>query len=275
MRKSVRKKKILVTGAAGFVGRAVAGFLWECGHDVAGTYRSRPADFGFREIRADLSMPLALEEDFDVIVHAAGELPKRTSEKWSYEKQDFNCFKHNNADAMENIVNFAKAHGVKKIIYLSSIGVYGQIKDEIIDEDSDRVNPDAYGITKYMGEMILKECGQIAGISLRMPGILGPGAKGVWLSNTVERLKRGEDLTIYTPDFQTKNFVWIDDLSAFIKHLAELDEWKYDTLVLACKEGASIRQIVGRIRELTKSESKVGKFGSRPRLNRRGRCNRQ
>lgn len=250
-------KKILVTGASGFVGMAVAKYLQSCGYDVIGTYRRGPINFGFRGIKADLSKPLEMGEDFDVIVHAAGEVPKRASEKWSYEKQDFNSFKHNNVDAVENIVNFAKAHSVKRIIYLSSIGVYGQIGSEVINEDSDRVNLDAYGMTKYMGEAILKECGEISGISLRMPGIIGPGARGVWLTNVIEKLKNGEDITIYTPDFHTKNFVWVDDLSAFVGCLIEMGEWKYDTLVLACKEGITIRHIVGRIKELVKSDSKI------------------
>lgn len=250
-------KKVLVTGVGGYVGRAVADYLQICGHEIIGTYRKESVDLGFRRIRIDLESPFEIDGDFDIIVHAAGELPKRTSEKWSYEKQDVIRFKHNNVDAMENLVYFAKTHAVKKIIYLSTIGIYGQMENAVINEDSDRINPDIYGMTKYMGEAILKESGRISGISLRMPGIIGPGAKGVWLTNVVEKLKKGEDITVYTPDFHTKNFVWIDDLTAFIEHLIELDEWKYDTLVLACKEGAPIRHIVERIKELTKSDSKI------------------
>lgn len=253
----MEKKRILVTGIGGFIGYAVASNLFEFGYEVVGTYRRTKKNVDFKCIQIDLSKPFDVDADFDAIVHAAGELPRRASEQWNYETQDFVSFKHNNVDAMENVINFAKKHSVKKIIYLSTIGVYGQIESQVVNEESNRINPDAYGITKYMGEIILRECSEIQGISLRMPGVIGPGASGVWLTNITQKLKRGEDVTIYTPGFQTKNFVWIDDLVDFVRHLIELDEWKYDTLVLACKESAFIRRIVERIKELIKSESEI------------------
>ena len=252
----MESKKILVTGASGYIGHAIAKYLLQHEYKVTGVRRRPGRDFDFCCVQVDLSKPFEIEGDFDVVVHAAGEVPHRASEKWSYDKKDFISFKHNNVDAMENLVNFAQTHSVKKIIYLSSIGVYGQMED-IINEESRHIDLDAYGLTKYMGEIILKECDGIQGISLRMPGVIGVGAHGVWLTNVAEKLIKGEDITIYTPDFQTKNFVWIDDLAAFVRHLIELDEWKYDTLVLACKESSSIRQIVECIKALTKSESEI------------------
>ncbi len=253
----MKNEKILVTGAGGYVGHTLVKHLQANGYEVTGTYRREPVNFDFSGVQLDLSKPFEIDNDFDVIIHAAGELPRRKSEKWKYDRQDFSSFKHNNVDAMENIVNFAKVHSVKKIIYLSTIGIYGEISDEIINEDSDRTNPDAYGITKYLAEAILKECTEVQGISLRMPGIIGAGASGVWLTNVIEKLERGEDITIYTPDFQTKNFVWLDDLSAFIENLIKQREWKYDTLILGCKESASIKQIVEQSKDLTKSISDI------------------
>lgn len=253
----MESKRILVTGVSGFIGHAIAVYLNKCGYEVTGVCRRNLKESDIRSIQLDLSSKFELNETFDVIVHAAGEVPKRTSEQWCYEVQDFNRFKRNNVDTIENLLEFAKTQSVSRIIYLSSIAVFGQFEDEIIDEDSKRINQDAYGLTKYTGEMLLKACKDIEGISLRMPGVIGPGMKNVWLANIAAKLKNNEDITIYTPDFQTKNFVWIDDLTAFVRHLIELDKWKYDTLVLACKESASIRQIVEKIREHTNSNSKI------------------
>lgn len=253
----MKNKKILVTGVSGFIGHAIAGYLNQCGYEVTGVCRKRLDRSDIRLIQHDLSSRFELDDTFDVIVHAAGEVPKRASEQWRYEIQDFNSFKRNNIDTMENILDFSKRHSVSRFIYLSSIAVYGQFEEEIIDEDSKRINQDAYGLTKYTGEMLLKACKDIEGISLRMPGVIGPGMKNVWLANIAAKLRNDEDITIYTPDFQTKNFVWIDDLAAFVKQLIEMDKWKYDTLVLACKESASVRQIVERIKEYTNSKSQV------------------
>lgn len=253
----MKGRRILVTGAGGYIGHIIAEYLHAQGYKVTGTYRRTTVISGFKSIQVDLSKPFEINEDIDVIVHAAGERPERKNEKWAYGRQDFISFKQNNIDTMENVVDFAKKHSVKKIIYLSSIGIYGQMEGLTINEDSKRINPDIYGITKYMAEIMLKECREVKGISLRMPGVIGPGASGVWFTNVAEKLRKGENIIIYTPDFQTKNFVWIDDLVKFIKCLIELDEWKYETLVLACGQSVSIRQIVERIKELTKSDSKV------------------
>lgn len=253
----MKVKKVLVTGVSGFIGRAIAKYLYQSGYEVIGICRRSLEESDVRLIHMDLSSKIELNETFDVIVHAAGELPVRTSELSHYAAQDFNSFKRNNVDAMENLLDFAKSHSVSRLIYLSSIAVYGEFEEEVIDEDSKRINQNVYGLTKYMGEMLLKACSGVEGISLRMPGVIGPGMNGVWLANIAAKIKKGEDVTIYTPDFQTKNFVWIDDLTVFVKHLIELDEWRYDTLVLACEKSASIRQIVDQIKGCTGSKSKV------------------
>lgn len=250
-------KKVLVTGISGYIGRAVARHLSNCGYEVTGVCRRRVREGGIRILQIDLSNHFDIGESFDIIVHAAGELPKRNSELWQYDAQEFLRFKRNNVDTMQNILEFAKEHSVPKMIYFSTIGVYGRMDGGIINEESDRINPDAYGITKYMAEMLLKECDFIEGISLRMPGVIGPGAKNVWLTNIVEKMRNGDAITIYSPEFETKNFVWIDNLSEFVRQLIEMDEWKHDALVLACKQGASIRKIVDVALECTGSRSPV------------------
>lgn len=253
----MKDKKVLVTGAGGFIGFAVAKHLQEQGFEVTGTYRKTVRDFPFKVVKVDLSQVLELEGNFDVVVHAAGELPARVGEHWTYTKQYLESFKHNNVDATENLINFAKTHFVKRIIYLSTIGIYGHIKDEILNEETERINPDAYGMSKYMGEMMLKECDIVESISLRMPGVIGLGAGGTWFTNVVEKLKKSEDITVYTPDFPTRNFVWINDLVSFIECLIGLEEWKYKTLILGCKKEVSVRQILGQILELMESKSKI------------------
>jgi len=42
-------------------------------------------------------------------------------------------------------------------IYLSSLSIYGTISDAVVGESTPLVNPDAYGLTKYLGELLLRE----------------------------------------------------------------------------------------------------------------------
>lgn len=108
-----------------------------------------------------------------------------------------------------------------------------------------------------MAECLLRAEPEVEGISLRMPGIIGKGSRGVWLPDTVGKFCRNEDVKIYSPDFQTKNFVWIGDLAKFIERLIQMKSWKYDVVNLACQQSASVREIVTEMKRLTQSVSNI------------------
>ena len=81
--------------------------------------------------------------------------------------------------------------------------------------------------------------------------------RGVWFSNTVEKFRRNEPVTIYSPDFETKNFVWAHDLARFVDTLITAETWKYNAVNLACSQGVSIREIAMKIKKLTESSSEI------------------
>ena len=242
-------KRILVTGAGGFAGGIVARHLSRQGWDVTGTVHRQDAQGDFPTVRLDLSQPWDVPGRYDAIIHAAGSLP--------YRKPSILEYKRSNIDAMQYLVEYAKCTEVKRVIYFSTIGVYGDFcGNTAVDEETDIINPDAYGLTKYVAECLLRESG-IENISLRMPGLIGPGARPVWFTDTVEKFRRGENVRIYAPDFQTRNFVWVEDVAGFIAHLLEQSEWAYDRFVLACHESASIRDIAREMQKLSGSSSQI------------------
>jgi len=242
-------KRVLITGAGGFAGGHIAAYLHQQGYQVTGIMRKNKKVVLFPMIVQDLSEKIEISENFDVIVHAAGSLP--------YNQTDFREFKKNNIDSMNNIVEFAKDKHIKRVIYLSTIGVHGEFRDESINEESDIINPGYYGLTKYVAELALRSEKQIESISLRMPGIIGKGSKGIWLPNTVEKFRDNEDVKIYSPDFMTTNFVHVLDLCKFIKILIETENLEHSVVTLACSERTSIRTLVQQIKLLTKSHSKI------------------
>ncbi|MDR1366227.1 MAG: NAD(P)-dependent oxidoreductase [Holosporales bacterium] len=113
-------KKVLITGAAGLIGRSVAGHLVHAGYDVTGLIRTPPKGKPppFKYFVHDLACPLQINEHFDAIVHTAA------SVGYDY---DFQTFKANNIDATANMAEFAKAKGLR-FIYLSSTSVYGRVE---------------------------------------------------------------------------------------------------------------------------------------------------
>jgi NAD dependent epimerase/dehydratase len=241
--------RVLVTGAGSIVGRRTADHLHAGGFNIVGTVHSRRIDAPFATVQLDLAEPWPEMGFFDAIVHVAGTLP--------YHGKNFCVYLRNNVDVMKRLIDYAKHHDVRRVICFSSIGIYGEIRDESIDENSDRINPDAYGLTKYAVECLLREEASIQSISLRMPGIIGSAYCGIWLPNTIEKFRRNEPVRIYSPDFATRNFVWIDDLANFVVHLLRMEEWQYDVVCLAAHEKVTVRELVHEIKSLTGSASEI------------------
>ena len=78
----------------------------------------------------------------------------------------------------------AKNVGVKRFIFFSSLSVYGEIKDSIVHETTPILNPGPYGASKLFGEACLKEAEkEMPSIALRLPAVLGKGARRHWLAN--------------------------------------------------------------------------------------------
>lgn len=250
------KMNILVTGAGGFAGSNIIRYFLVRGHRVVGTYRNSKS-FDLESIVCDLvfqELPekINISGIFDAIVHTGCTQPGINN--------DFLTYKKGNIDSMEQLIDFALRRKIKNFIYFSSRSIYGEINDEEVFEDNDIINQDAYGLTKYVGECLLRNVRKdINIICLWVPGISGPGAHDTWLVETVSRLINKQEA--FVTDFYTKNFVWIFDIATFIEKLIEKwmknEKVKYDTVNLACIIGANNTDIVNEIKLRTKSKSKV------------------
>lgn len=162
--------KILLTGVTGFIGNYFATKWEEKPHQVIGIARRRmQSDLDTSIICADLAEDVPLNEPVDVIVHTAAQSPAPNITT--------DAFVRNNVDAVRNLIRYAHSFDVQRFIYLSSISIYGEVSTNLLDENTPIVNPDPYGLTKYMGELLLlDESRWLPSVSLRLPGVLGKGA---------------------------------------------------------------------------------------------------
>lgn len=128
-----------------------------------------------------------------------------------------------------------------------------------IIEEAEIVNPDLYGLSKYAAECLLRETREIEGLSLRLPGLVGKEAHDIWLVRMVKKIQAGEDVIV--TDSTVKNFVWIDDLCAFVEKQLRLvsqdKSFLYNTINLACSEGCSNVAIVEEIKKRMGSASVI------------------
>lgn len=242
--------KILITGAGGFAGYNLIEYFAGCGHSVTGVFRHTKKKVKEPSIliEQDLSKRIEFDDNFDAIIHTA-----------CAPGGDYQTCHRDNVDSMQNLISFAREKKIRTIINFSTRSIYGEVRGSEVFEDTDIINPNYYGMSKYAAECLLRDAQDINGISFRLPGIAGPGAHNTWLTALVERFIHNEPVVI--SDFFTKNFVWIFDIASFIEKLiyesAEGQKFKYSVVNLACRDGARNIDLAEEIKRYTKSKSAI------------------
>lgn len=263
--------KILVTGAAGFIGSNLVAELLRRGHAVVGLdnlSQSSGANlaaialhpsFDFREadIRDEAAM-LDAATECDVIVHlAAYKIPRYGD---AYETLMINGF------GSEIVAQTAGRTGAK-IVAASTSDVYGKNPQVPFSEDMDSVigNPHvkrwAYAISKMFEEQLLLACHDRFGIDvvlLRFFGGYGPHQNLTWWGGPqsvfIEKALDGEPLPVHGDGSQTRSFTYITDHVAGI--VAAVESSAADNLVvnIGAEEEISIRALAGLIWRLVQGE---------------------
>ena len=163
-----------------------------------------------------------------------------------------------NVTGTRNVIDYAAGSGAGQIIFVSSILVHGLVCDHELTAETAIHNPGPYGMSKRLGEMMLAErAGEIASISLRVPGILGPGAERHWLATVQDRARRGEDIDIYNSDGPFNNAVDALSLGGFIADLAAAPRSGAAVVPLGSAGATTVRAAAAAIIEETSSRSRL------------------
>ena len=178
---------ILVTGANGFVGRAVCEYLSELGYHVWAMVRRNTVEpFLGKNIEVlsgydleNLPLESLCLKGIEVVVHCAA----RVHVMKESVVDPLSAFRAVNVKGTQQLAEASARAGVKQFIFLSSIKVNGESTpiDRPFTED-DKPNPvDAYAISKWEAEQWLGEyCShhKMSYVSLRLPLVYGEGVKG-------------------------------------------------------------------------------------------------
>lgn len=167
--------KILVTGATGLVGNLVTRRVTFDGHNAYALVRD-PAqathiqDVVTKMIVADLLHPFSLErglEGIDTIIHCAALVGSGRGKDKDYFRI--------NVDGTRTLVKAAKAQGVKRIVFMSTAGVYGtnMLKGNV-DETMPLTKGNGYTNSKVAAEEVVRESG-LEYVILRPYWITGAG----------------------------------------------------------------------------------------------------
>jgi UDP-glucose 4-epimerase len=273
--------KILVTGAAGFIGSNLVAELLRRGHTVVGLDNMSQGSAlnlagiigqsGFDLHEADIRDESAMLEAADgceVIVHlAAYKIPRYGD---AYETLMINGF------GSEIVAQTAAKSGAK-IVAASTSDVYGKNPQVPFSEDMDSVigNPHvkrwAYAISKMFEEQLLLACHDRFGIDvvlLRFFGGYGPNQNLTWWGGPqsvfIEKALDGEPLPLHGDGQQTRSFTYITDHVAGI--VAAVESSRANNLVvnIGAVEEISIAALAELIWRLVHGEDSIAEIETIP-----------
>jgi UDP-glucose 4-epimerase len=188
--------KVLITGAAGFVGRALCGQLAAAGHAVMPTVRCRagiPNEVVVGDIGRSTDWRMALE-GCNAVVHLAARVHMMRDDA----QDSVALYREINTEATLNLALQAADAGVKRFVFISTIKVNGEGRDAAYRETDVPAPLDAYAISKREAEQGLQRIARETGLEvviLRPPLVYGPGVKANFL-RLMQIIQRGWPLPL-------------------------------------------------------------------------------
>lgn len=236
--------KILLTGISGIVGRNVAQHFAEKNVPVTGITRSNVADinpnitFLRRSLLCEVDLK-NIEGHFDVLIHCAAAHPSITD--------DSDRIILDNLNITSNLINLSEKLNIPKIIFCSSLSVFGNIKEDYVTETTELISPSIYGMSKFLSEKMFLNWAEKNGgcvINLRMPAVLGPFMNhNTFIVRLVDAFIENEQIHVFNKNNLFNNVLDIDDLCNFICHLSMTDQHS-QSLVLGSNSPVALDKII-------------------------------
>jgi nucleoside-diphosphate-sugar epimerase len=207
--------KILITGSGTLIGNNIANYLLKKKEFIFAFYnKNKPQNLkkynNCRLIKANLEKKIKFNNYFDVLIHCASKIPNDKINKKNFKV---------NIKMTNNLLKLCKKFKCKRIIYLSTMSVYGEIKNQIVYENLKPKNIDLYGLSKRISEnkilSFAKDNFSIATV-FRLPGIVGKDSKYNFLSNTLNKIKNNQPITISNINNKFNNVVHINNLQEIV-----------------------------------------------------------
>lgn len=231
---------ILITGGSGFLGINLTRYLLKRGHSVR-SIDFAPFDYPekdkidamLHDIR-DLEAVKKSMEGIDVVVHTAAALPLYTKEE----------IMSTDVQGTKNILNEAKAHGVKRVIQISSTAVYGIPDHHPLLETDKMQGVGPYGEAKILAEQACldaRKLGMCVPI-IRPKSFIGPERLGVF-AMLYDWAKDGHGFPMIGSGNNKYQFLDVEDLCDAIYLCMTKDEnIVNDTFNIGAKEFTTMKE---------------------------------
>ena len=245
----------LITGASGFIGRTLCQHLVEQEHEVSAVSRSGTDVPGVHNILVndllDADRLTRCMQGVDVVVHLAARAHVHGDEAVDAAAE----FRRANVTLTEAVATCARDSGVKRVVFISSIGVNGKATSGSPFTESDLPCPvENYTRSKLEAEGVLQRVlknSRTAYVVLRPPLVYGPGCKGSFLK--LLQLVKAAPILPFGTFGKPRSFLYVENLvdAIILASTAQSLEGR----VLLVSDGADI-SLAQLMRELARAMGK-------------------
>ena len=252
----------LITGGSGLIGKSIIKQMDGSGATVVFDLKDKPdgLEDGGRSIwiKGDVTDKAQLEKvvdehKIDGIVHLVSLLRGECA------KQPYLAVKVN-VGGMNNILDIARTRKIAKVIFVSSVQVYGSEefhgKATWIDESTPRSPQTMYGITKCLCEDLAayyKENHEVNIVGLRFSTVYGYGRSAgpnVYLTDAIAQAAKHQDITIPYKDL-CQNLIYVKDAAGAIIHCMNSDVYKKPVYNICSEKIITNVAVAGALKELS------------------------
>ena len=275
--------KVLVTGAAGFIGSHLCEALLSRGNDVVGLDNFDPFysrveketnlvlarnDARFTFLEADICDVNAVERVFsgtgriDVVIHLAALAGVRPSLERPSRYQEVNV------NGLSVVLEAMRRHDVKKLLFASSSSVYGNNAKVPFAEDDTVDRPiSPYAATKKAGELLCHVYHHVFGFSvhcLRFFTVYGPRQRpDLAIRKFSELMLDGEAISVFGDGSSSRDFTYIDDIvSGIMGSLDHLDG--YEIFNLGGNRTTSVTRLIALLEDVLHVKARCRHLPAQP-----------
>lgn len=259
--------KYLITGAAGFLGSALANRLAREGHSVRGLDDLSTGDpqalspdvlFTRGDVN-DRPKLWTLLQEVDCVYHLAARVSVPESILYS---REYNAV---NVGGTVSLMEAMRDVGVRRVVFISSGAVYGDQKEQPLKEKAPVKPHSPYAVSKLAAEYYVRTIGdlwEIETCSLRVFNAYGPGqhlpaSHPPVIPNYIHHAVRDGTLVIHSEGIQTRDYVFLDDVVNAMISAATAPDLNHMIINVGSGIEVSVRELVRAVFEVTNSNAEV------------------
>lgn len=250
-------KSVLLTGASGFIGQNLASAL-VCDFNLKQVFRNQPkikpnSDYVLCKFENESFLSDVLK-NVDVIVHCAGRAHLLTDNIIN----PLDAFRKVNVDLTLNLARQAVKSGVKRFIFLSSIGVNGRSNTSPFTEEDNPLPVQDYALSKLEAEQGLQDIASSSDMEvviIRPPLVYGPGAPGNF-AKLMKWMNRNIPLP-FGSIHNKRSFVALDNLVDFIVTCIDHPAAANEVFLISDGEDVSTTEFLNKISSALGKQSRL------------------